>query len=119
MQQTRNNNFDVLRVLALFLIVIQHYILCGLKPSEVYHYMPMESFGDILNYISMEALYILSVVGVDCFVMITGYFLINRLSFRWKGMMRIWIQTFVYGIAVSLLVNNGLGGACPKRNGLK
>ena len=109
MQQTRNINFDVFRVLAMFLIVIQHYILCGLKQSEVYHYMPMDNLGDILNYISMEALYILSVVGVDCFVMITGYFLINRLSFRWKGMMNIWIQTFIYGITVSLIVNNSLG----------
>ena len=50
MQQTSNINFDGLRVLAMFLIVIQHYILCGLKTSEVYHYMPMESFGDILNF---------------------------------------------------------------------
>ena len=110
MQKKRYSNFEVLRVIVMLLIVIQHYILCGLKPSEWYHSMPMNSSLDIFNYISMEALYIISVIGVDCFVMITGYFLIDRLSFRWKGMMNVWLQTFVYGTIVSLLVNKGLGG---------
>lgn len=91
-------------------IVTQHYAYWGLKPSEWYHSMPMNTSLDIFNYISMEALYIISVIGVDCFVMITGYFLIDRLSFRWKGMMNVWLQTFLYGSIVSLLVNRGLGG---------
>lgn len=110
MQMKRYSNFEVLRVLAMLLIVIQHYILCGLKPSEWYHSMPMNNSLDIFNYLSMEAIYIISVIGVDCFVMITGYFLIDRLSFRWKGMMNVWLQTFLYGTIVSLLVNRGLGG---------
>ena len=108
--KSRSINFEVLRVLAMFFIVTQHYVYWGLKPSEWYHFMPMNSSFDIFNYISMEALYIISVIGVDCFVMITGYFLIDRLSFRWKGMMNVWLQTFVYGTMVSLLANKGLGG---------
>ena len=108
--KSRRINFEVLRVLAMLFIVTQHYVYWGLKPSEWYHSMPMNNSLDIFNYISMEALYVISVIGVDCFVMITGYFLIDRLSFRWKGMMNVWLQTFLYGTIVSLLVNRGLGG---------
>lgn len=109
-KKTRNINFEVLRVLAMFFIVTQHYIYWGLKPSELYHYMPMENSIDIFNYVSMEALYLISVTGVDCFVLITGFFLIDRLTFRWKGMMNIWLQTVIYGTIVSMLVNDGLCG---------
>ena len=108
--KSRIINFEVLRVLAMLFIVTQHYVYWGLKPSEWYHSMSMNNSLDIFNYISMEALYVISVIGVDCFVMITGYFLIDRLSFRWKGMMNVWLQTFLYGTIVSLLVNRGLGG---------
>ena len=103
-------NFEVLRVLAMFFIVTQHYIYWGLKPSDIYHYMPMNSLLDMFNYISMEALYLISVIGVDCFVMITGYFLIDRLTFRWKGMMNVWLQTVIFGTLVSVCLNKGLGG---------
>lgn len=109
-KKTRIINFEVLRVLAMFFIVTQHYIYWGLKPSELYHYMPMENSIDIFNYVSMEALYLISVTGVDCFVLITGFFLIDRLTFRWKGMMNIWLQTAIYGTIVSMLVNDGLCG---------
>lgn len=109
-QKKRIINFEVLRVLAMFFIVTQHYCYWGLKSSEWYHFMPMKSSMDIFNYISIEALFLISVIGVDCFVLITGYFLIDRLSFRWKGMMNIWLQTFIYGIMVSILVNNEWGG---------
>ena len=92
-QKKRIINFEVLRVLAMFFIVTQHYCYWGLKSSEWYHFMPMKSSMDIFNYISIEALFLISVIGVDCFVLITGYFLIDRLSFRWKGMasnLHIW-----------------------------
>ena len=46
----------------------------------------------------MEPLYILSCVAVNCYVMITGYFLITKMTLRWNGIIKTWLQTFFYSV---------------------
>lgn len=51
----------------------------------------------------MEPLYILSCVAVNCYVMITGYFLIDCYIVRWNGLIRTWGQTFFYSVFFMVL----------------
>ena len=102
----------------MFMIVVYHYIFYGLKGNPYHQYYDMTSFKDIVNYVTMEPLYIISGVSVNCFVMITGYFLIEKMVFRLKGVLNIWIQTFFYSVLFliafylggSELINRGVDG---------
>lgn len=109
MESKRQVNIEALRTLAMFMIVVYHYIFYGLKGNPYHQYYDMTSFKDIVNYVTMEPLYIISGVSVNCFVMITGYFLIEKMDFRWKGALNIWIQTFFY--SVLFLIVFYLGGS--------
>lgn len=51
----------------------------------------------------MEPLWVFASIGVDCFVMITGYFMIDRTDMRWNGILKTWIQTLFYTIGIMLV----------------
>jgi len=51
----------------------------------------------------MEPLYLLSQVAVNCYVMITGYFLIIKTDYRWSGVVHVVIQTLFYSLVFLLL----------------
>ena len=105
----RNSKIDFLRAISMLLIVVQHYVVWGVKksPHEVFK---VDSIYTLLDYTSMEALYLLSCVGVNCFIMITGYFLINREAFRWTGLVKLWITTLIYSVGLYVLVSFLSGG---------
>lgn len=94
----RQTNIEVLRVVSMLLIVVMHYIFYGLKQNPLHQYYDIKMISGLLNYLTMESLYLLSQVAVNCYVMITGYFLIDKLQYRWKGIFRIIIQTLFYSI---------------------
>lgn len=98
METKRQTNIEVLRVFSMFLIVVMHYIFCGLKQNPALEYYDMETLLGGANYLTMEPLYILSQTAVNCYVMITGYFLINKLEYRWDGILRVIVQTLFYSL---------------------
>lgn len=104
----RQNNIEVLRVICMFLIVVSHYMYHGLKENPIAHGFGLYPLSIVdnsafFNYTFMELYYLISRVAVDCYVMITGYFLISRLSFRWKGLLTVYIQTLFYSAGIALL----------------
>ena len=108
MKKNRQSNIEVLRVLCMFLIVISHYIYHGLKQNSYACLAGIYPFDigvniSFMDYSFMELLYLISRVAVDCYVMITGYFLITRLSFRWNGLISVWFQTLFYSVLIALL----------------
>lgn len=56
-----------------------------------------------VNYACMEPLWVFASIGVDCFVMITGYFMIDRTDMRWNGILKTWVQTLFYTIGIMLI----------------
>lgn len=97
-EQQRCPNIELLRVAAMILIVIGHYCWHGIKANPSYATFPVDTIPNILNYCAMEYLWIVACIGVDCFVLITGYFLADKLVFRWKAILKIWLQTVFYCI---------------------
>lgn len=98
MESRRITSVEALRVTSMFLIVVMHYIFCGLKLSPIHQYYDLSCFQGCLDYLTMEPLYILSGTAVNCYVMITGYFLIDKLTYRWGGVIKTWFLAFFYSV---------------------
>lgn len=56
-----------------------------------------------VNYVLIELIYIIACVAVNCYVLITGYFCINKTEFRWNGIIKTVIATLFYSIAFLVL----------------
>ncbi|WP_216634949.1 acyltransferase family protein, partial [Selenomonas sp. oral taxon 126] len=86
----RNNSLDLLRIIAMMMIISMHYVGHGGGDTAVY--------GSVAN---LEAWLIKSFVsvGVNCYILITGYFLINSLQFSFTKIVRIWGSLFIYSMA--------------------
>lgn len=106
MSNNRKQNFEVLRVLSMFLIVVGHYSYHGLKPNPIYNTFNMLEFKSATDFVFMEPLWILATIGVNCFVLITGYFLIDKDKIRWTSLIKFYIQLLFYSIIIYVIVND-------------
>lgn len=109
MRNLRQNNFEVLRVLSIFLIIASHCFYFGIKQHPVHQNLSVEGLAGMLNYLTAEGLYLLAGIGVNCFVMISGYFMINRPQMRYKGIMHVWLLTSFYSI-IGYIVMTAVSG---------
>jgi len=103
MGSNRITSIEALRVIAMFMIVVMHYVFYGLKMNPIHEYYDMSSFRGCLDYLTMEALYILSGTAVNCYVMITGYFLIDKLTYRWGGVIKTWFLALFYSVVFLII----------------
>lgn len=77
--QKRLINFDLLRVAAMFGIVVLHYFTHGLyKHFETYLGGAMWWSLSTYNFIMSEIIYEICHIAVNCYVMITGYCYDNK-----------------------------------------
>lgn len=93
----RLGNFDLLKILSIYIIIIHHYALwSGWKFEAGFH----------LNKLTAETMLIGGKLGVNLFVMITGYFLIQSRA-KIKSLLNVIIETTVFSI-IMYLVTIGL-----------
>ena len=97
--QKRNIGLDCLRIVSMIMIVFVHYLGKGgllniENTSNNYHVI----------YYFIEAL---SIIAVNCYVLISGYFLIKS-KFKWKKVLQLWLETLFYSIAIYFIIV-GLG----------
>lgn len=107
-KKERQVNIEILRILSMFLIVVGHCWFHGFKSHGFEGVFDISSGLGIIDYISMEFLWIFSTIGVNCFVFITGYFMINKYELRWKGLMNLWIQILFYSLGIFLLLGESI-----------
>lgn len=100
--KTRDSNLELLRIVSMLMIIMLHYFSMGLGLENVTSYDK--------NYLMFAALYSLSVVGVNCFVLTTGYYSINSVSIKTRKILNLIIQVAFWGIVlyiISFLYNGG------------
>ncbi len=97
MNQTkpRNMGLECLRILSMFLIILLHSID---HSSLLENLIP----GTVL-YAWEKLFYSLCQVCVNCFVMISGYFLVNS-KFRISKLVNIWIQVVFYSLGIKSIL---------------
>lgn len=99
-ENRRQANVELLRVLSMLFIVIWHGILHG-----VYHVGISDDVPSLLtgNDIVLSFMLYVTSVAVNCYVLITGYFMVTS-RFRWMKISKVWTQALFYSgiIAVGI-----------------
>ena len=83
----RKSNLELLRIVSMVLIVTHHYSIHG------GFILPEMNFNKAL----IQVLSLGGKLGVDCFVLITGYFMIES-KFRLEKAVKLWAQIWFYSI---------------------
>lgn len=94
LQETkREASFEVLRVVSMFMVILLHYLSKGnlLKSPLV-----IDNWGERGFWI-LEAF---SVVCVNVYVLISGYFLVDR-EFKLGKLVKLWCQVFFYSVLIA------------------
>lgn len=98
--RNREPNFEILRTMIMFFIVVWHFIVHGLG---IAHQPPTSinpsSALSIFNFLTIQYITYCTAVGVNCFVLISGYFLVNT-TFKWDKIIKIWIQVVFYSFVI-------------------
>ena len=102
----RQANFELLRILAMLGVLVSHVFNYGLHiyPSDAPDFAVETSttWGFVL-WTLLQLIKLVALVSVNCYVLITGYFMASRVEWRWKGIWRVWSTTWFYGMALYLL----------------
>jgi len=91
-RKQRNSSFELLRIFLMFLIIFSHF---------------SGHSGAILNTNSLNLAisYILHIGGkiaVDCFIILSGFYLINS-KFNFKKILKLYIQVLSYSVIIGLI----------------
>lgn len=93
-ENTRRSNFELLRIICMIMIVTLHTLGHGgaLKNTQV----------SSANFFVAHLLESLSIVAVNCYILISGFFGINS-KFKIKKVLDLYIQVLFYSIIISSL----------------
>ncbi len=91
--QTRSTGIELLRVISIILITLHHFSL-----YSNFQWTPMTP-----GLYTVQCLSLGGKVGVSLFIMITGYFMVNK-SFSGKKIIRLYFQVFFYAVSLYLIM---------------
>lgn len=86
----RESAAELLRIICMFMIVMHHFLVHGLFPETFDPAVPLTA-AKITSIVLNGFLS----VGVNCFVLISGYYSIR---FKWKGLLNLYFTCFFYGL---------------------
>ncbi len=89
----RHIGLELLRIVAMLMIVTIH---CLTKSGALY-------LTDAPSYYLNWGVYSLCIVAVNCYVLISGYFLCDK-AFSLKKILLLWCKVIIYSIIISLFV---------------
>ena len=97
-QKKRNSNLELLRIVSMILIILHHYAVHG---NFVW------TADDGVNQIIVQIISLGGKIGVNCFLLITGYFLLES-KMNGKKLLKLILETWFYSVsifAIMLCVN--------------
>lgn len=95
----REGNFEVLRTVAMFFIVVYHCLTHGIGDGQGFSIFSPISLSNILF---SDFLLVFSSIAVNLYVLISGYFLVD-LEFKLSRIVRTWSVTCFYSCGITLL----------------
>ena len=94
----RQSNFELLRIVSMLFIILHHISVHGgwgnggvFFPEEL-----------TINAFFLQAILPLGKIGVNVFVLISGYFLINSTKDTWPKIAKLWLEMLFYSVVVSI-----------------
>lgn len=94
-RRCRNIAFDILRLVAMLMVTMLHITGHGLDGVEIEAFSGMYWIVLIFNTFSL--------VAVNSFVLISGYFLSQK-NISLKKMVALWFQVWTYSVAIYLVL---------------
>lgn len=92
----RQSNFELLRIIAIIMIIAHHF---------AYHSdMVFDTQSITLNRLWTQLLYYGGHVGLNVFVMISGYFLVDSKRLNLAKIVRIWLMMFTYSVGIYVII---------------
>lgn len=99
-KKSRDSNIELLRILLMLVIVAHHYIVNSGITLSINDFIVTSSGG---GYNCIALLYGWGgKAAINCFVLITGYFMCKQ-EFRWKKLMRLYFEVKFYTIVIYLI----------------
>lgn len=98
----RQSNFELLRIIAMFLIVIHHSMYHG---ALVASNATILAKGTPLTISLFNAIAFGGKMGVYIFVLITGYFMINS-NISLKKVAKLWLPVFFWSVVLTIVVGS-------------
>lgn len=95
MKEKRNYGIDLLRNILMLFIIIGHLFVHTKIRNQ------LTFFSDKWFY--TWALQTLTICSVDCFIIITGYYMIDNIYSLWKGIL-LWIKVLLYSVIIFLIM---------------
>ncbi|MEN2768506.1 acyltransferase [Ornithinibacillus xuwenensis] len=100
------SKFELLKIISILMVIVLHYFNSRMGGG----------FGNVndgtFNNYFMYYVESLSIIAVNCFIMITGYFLIVKESIRFRKVTNLVVITVFYGIlflVINGIINNQVG----------
>lgn len=91
----RNSSFELMRMIAMFMIVLGHGMLALLQKSQNPFDLIDSSCWLIKSF---------TACGVNVFFLLTGYYVCNR-SYKVSGILTLWVKTIFYSVTIYLIVS--------------
>ncbi|MBO5066651.1 MAG: acyltransferase [Clostridia bacterium] len=91
----RNLSLDILKILSMIMVIILHTKTYGLQNTQITTYSGV--------YWAVWILHMFSLVAVNCFVLISGYF-ISVSAPQPKKIFKLWVQTLIFSIGIYLAI---------------
>ena len=95
----REGNFEVLRTLAMFFIVVYHCLTHGIGGAYGFDIVQPICFSNLLF---SDFMLVFCSIAVNLYVMISGYFLVD-LSFKLSRIVRTWTIASFYSCLITVL----------------
>ena len=91
----RRSNLELLRIIAMIMIVAHHF--------SVHGGFSFSADSITVNRLWVQFIQIGGKIGVDIFVLISGYFLVSSQSLKTNKVIKLWLQIFTYSILLYLI----------------
>ncbi len=92
LRQPRSYNFDLLKVVLMYGIVIFHIVAGGSISCS----HPFSANYEVLNFI-----YTATGCAVNAYAMITGYFGVNETTTKYTNLVMLWLRAFWYCVFIA------------------
>lgn len=92
MKAKRNSNIEILRIISVFFIILNHYSLYGGFKFE----NPLT-----VNAMTVQFLHLGGKIGVDMFIFISGWFMSTSKTFNLKRIVQLCVQVLFYSIILA------------------
>ena len=95
----REGNFEVLRTVAMFFIVFYHCLTHGV--GDGYSFDSSQPVS-LINGLFSDFILVFSSIAVNLYVMISGYFLVDR-NFKLSRIVRTWTNACFYSCVITVV----------------